>query len=241
MSLPTKSDLVAYNEGGGIYGSSKSPNDVVILNIHGNNQLNNEDKSTELNETEANLKLNDIYNNKIIKKSVIQRPNNILFYDNERDNRYPLSDNFRNQLSSNDKYLKPINNINNNVINEVVIHQNNYPQNYNAIQQNIENAPPMFNDIVDTNNNVIPNNQNQNEYFKEEESEEFNYKECCKKVCKIIEITLLILLLIPLSLLCIYAIAKGGGGGICSDSSHNSLDCDCNCCKNCKDNCYCNK
>ena len=240
MSLPTKSDLVAYNADGGIYGTSKSPNDVVVLNIYENNQLNNEDRSTELNETEANLKLNDIYNNKIIKKSVMQRPNNILFYDNVRDNRYPLSDNFRNQLNSNDKNLNPINNINNNAINEVVIHQNNYPQNYNVMQQNIENAPPMFNDIVDTNNNVIPNNQNQNEDFKEEEFKEFDYKKCCKKVCKIIGKTLLILLLIPLAILCIYALVAGGGGGV-GGAPHDAGDCDCNCLKNCKDDCDCSK
>ena len=106
------------------------------------------------------------------------------------------------------------------------------------MQQNIEIAPPMFNDIVDTNNNVILNNQNQNEDFKEEEFEEFDYKECRKKVCKIIGKTLLILLIIPLVILCVFAFAAGRGVG---GTPNHAGDCDCNCLKDWKDDCDCSK
>ena len=240
MSLPTKSDLAAYHAGGGVYESSKDPNDVVVLNIYGNNQFQNEDKSTELIETEADLKLNDIHNNKIPTKSVLQTPNNILVYDKIRDNGYPLSDNSRNQLAFNDKYLKPINNINNinnNAINEVVIHQNNNPQNYNVFQHNTGNALPMFNDIVEANNNAIPNIQNQNEDFQEIEIEEFDCKTCCKNTFIIFLFTLLVIIFIPIIIFCGFILkgttcSSGSTGSIgFTGSTHSSNSCRkyCNC------------
>ena len=121
MSLPKKSELSDNNGDGGI---SNAENSDIVLNIYGNNQSNKEDKSSELIETEANLKLSDINNNTITQKSV-ETPNNILLNDNTRDNHNPLSDNFKNQIYSNEKIFKPINNINSNLINEVEIHQNN--------------------------------------------------------------------------------------------------------------------
>ena len=189
MSLPTNSGLTGTQASG----SLNSPNNAIVLNIYGNNHCENEDKSTELNETETDLNLMKINNNKIPKNSVMQRPNNILFYDNVRDKGYPLSDNFRNQLSSKDKYLKPINNINNNVINEVAIHQNNIHKNYNINQQNIENAPPMLNNIKDANNNVISNDLN-HKYTEERESK---CKIFCKKTLKAIAIIICVIILIP--------------------------------------------
>ena len=133
MSLSKKSELSDNNGDGGI---SNAENSNIILNIYGNNQSNKEDKSSELIETEANLKLSDINNNTITQQSV-ETPNNILLNDNTRDNHNPLSDNFKNQIYSNEKIYKPINNINSNLINEVEIHQNNniIQQNNNIIQQ----------------------------------------------------------------------------------------------------------
>ena len=90
MSLPTKSDLEGYNNKRFYKIQIQKINDIIVLNIKGNDQSNNEDKSTEFNETEANFQFKNIYNNETTKKSVIQRPNQILYYDNTRENQYPV-------------------------------------------------------------------------------------------------------------------------------------------------------
>ena len=105
MSLPLNSNLAGYNSNGGIYENTNYKNDIIVLNIRGNEQSNSGNNTTEFNQTKANLQLN---NNKIIPKSVTQRPNQIFYYDNTRENQYPASDNLRNQLNFNDKNLKLI-------------------------------------------------------------------------------------------------------------------------------------
>ena len=131
MSLPTKSNLDGYQYRGGIYGNTTKKKKIIDLNIKRNDQSNNDDKSTQLNGTEANLNLNDVYNNKIVNNSVKQKKNQkqILYCDKIKNIQYPVSDNFRNQLYLNDKYLNQINNINNNAINEINIDHNNDKKN----------------------------------------------------------------------------------------------------------------
>ena len=210
MSLPLNSNLAACDSNGRNFGNTNSKNDIIILNIKGNDESSSGNKSIEINQTEANLQRN---NNKITQKSVIQRPNKILYYDNIRENQYPVSDNLRNQLSSKDKKLKPINNINNKIINEVNFHQNNNPQNYNIIQINTENTLTNFNDI-NPNNNIF-----QNEIHLKEEKEKS--KTCFQKACRIIGIIALVILILPVFLLCIFFIGQSGGGFFTSFS-----DCD---------------
>ena len=66
MSLPTKSELYGYHDKGNIYRNFSNNNDCIVLNIHKNeNSTTHEDSSTNFNETEANLKLDYIYNNQI--------------------------------------------------------------------------------------------------------------------------------------------------------------------------------
>ena len=204
MSLPLNSNLAACDSNGRNFGNTNSKNDIIILNIKGNDESSSGNKSIEINQTEANLQRN---NNKITQKSVIQRPNKILYYDNIRENQYPVSDNLRNQLSSKEKKLKPINNINNKIINEVNIHQNNNQQNYCNIPVNTENTLTNINDIN------INNNAFQKEKDLKEEEEKSNSKTCCnEKTCKMILKVVLIILILPIILLCLFLIAKGGGG-----------------------------
>ena len=159
----------------------------------------------------------------------MQRPNQILYYDNTRENQYPVSDNLRNQLSSKDKYLKPINNINNNLIYEVNIHQNKNQQNYNIIQPNRENTLTNFN-VIDTNNNIFQNNINQNQIDLKEEDGKSNTQTCCQKTCKIFWIILLIILLLPIAIFCIFIFAQGGAS--CPSDFHSSnSNSICDCCK----------
>lgn len=221
MSLPTSSDLDGYQNNGGIYANTNSKNDVIILNIKGNGQLNSE-KSTEYNETEANLQLNNIYNNKIFQKSVIQKPSQIIYYDNVKENQFPVSENLRNQLSSTDKDLNPVNNINNKIIKEVNIHQNNNLQNYNMIRVNTDNSLTNINGTLDNNNISFQNGVD----LKEDKKPN---KTCGQKAWNIIKIILLVILILPLFVLCICALAYGGGGIPISDGSSNGIcDC-CNC------------
>lgn len=173
MSLPTKSQLYRYNsssikknsknvtsyqQAANIYGKSVNPQDYITLNIKDN--LNNQDLTTNniKNETEADLKLNNIsserinnlnnlqvnnnYNNiknDIIQKSVMQKQQQDLNYNNIANNAYPLSDNLRPNFSSQDKYLPKIN-VNRNL--------SNYPNPIinNQIGDNkVQNAVPIQN------------------------------------------------------------------------------------------------
>ena len=80
MSLQTKSSSAGYQYNGGIYGKTSPKNDIIVLNIKSNTQTNNEDKSTQLNETEANLQDNDNFNKININKSVKQMQIKIKYY-----------------------------------------------------------------------------------------------------------------------------------------------------------------
>lgn len=210
MSLPTNQNLAGYQYKGGIYGNTTQKNNIIALNIKRNEQSNNDDKSTQLNGTEANLKLNDIYNNKIVNKSVKQKKNQnqIVYYDKINNNQYPVSDNFRNQLYLNDKNLNLINNINNNEINEINIHQNNNQQNYNEIQQNTENTLRNFNGIIDINNNSFPNNNIQKKISNENNCKCNCSKKCCIKWSKISGLIFMILLIIPIGCFLLYSMSK---------------------------------
>lgn len=219
MSLPTESSLTSYQYSGGIYGKMNPKNDKILLNIKGNPQSNNEDKSIQLNETEANLQLKDIYNNKNIHKSLKQRPNQnqILYYDKINNNQYPFSDNLRNQLNLNDKYSMPINNLNNNAINEINMHQNNNQPNYNTIQVNTESTLRNYNGNGDFNTNIFQNNNIQFTKSKKK----CNCKKCFIKTLKISGLVLLIILIILLYIICLGLLNYGnsGNGGDAAGSS----------------------
>ena len=211
MSLPTESSLTGYQCRGGIYGKTNPKNDKILLNIKGNPQSNNEDKSIQFNGTEANLQLKDIYNNKNFHKSLKQRPNqNQILYNNQIYNyQYPVSDNLRNQSNLNNKYLKPIDNLNNNAINEINILQNNNQQNYNTIQVNTESTLRNYNGNGDSNNNTFQNNI---KIFEIKSKKKCNCKKCFIKTIKITGLVLLITLIIPLCILC-FLISNSGSGG----------------------------
>ena len=223
MSLPTESSLTGYQYSGGIYGKTNQKNDKILLNIKGNTQSNNEDKSIQFNETEANLQLKDIYNNKNIHKSLKQRsnPNQILYYDKIYNNQYPVSDNLRNQSNLNNKYLKPIDNLNNNAINEINILQNNNQQ-YNTIQVNTESTLRDYNGNGDSNNNTFQNNI---KIFEIKSKKKCNCNtKCFIKTIKITGLVLLIMLIIPLCILCflisIYGSGRNSGNGGGSSGSN---------------------
>lgn len=200
MLLPTKSNLDGYQYSGGIYGNTK--NNITALNIKRNDQSNNDDKLTQLNGTEANLNLNDVYYNKIVNKSVMQEKNQNQIYCEKINNiQYPISDNFRNQLYLNDKYLNPINNLNNNAINEINIEHNN------KIQQNLENT--NFNGIIDINNNSFPNINMQKKINYKKKCKCNCNKKCCTKCAKISGYIFLILLNILLFLFCLFFMVLG--------------------------------
>ena len=206
---------------GYIYENTTQKNNIVVLDIKRNEQSNDDDKSTQLNETEANLKLNDIYNNKIVIKSVKpnKNQNQIVYNDKINNNQYPASDNFRYKLYSNDKYLNPINNINNNATNEINIHQNNNQQNYNVIQQNTENTLRNFNGIVDINNNSFPKNNLEKKRNSNKCKCNCNKKGCIK-CTKISGLILMILLIIPLGLFLLYLMAKGDSRNYSGPNHH---------------------
>ena len=76
----------------------KKNDDVIVLNIH-NKKINDyiEDSSSLENETNANLKLDDKYNNNFIDQTPSYNNtnninNNVVFFDNTRQIPYPYSE-----------------------------------------------------------------------------------------------------------------------------------------------------
>ena len=212
MSLPTKSELYGYHNKGNIYGNSTNNNDCIVLNIYKNeNSTTHEDSSTNFNETEANLKLDYIYNNQITKKSVMQRPNNFVIYDNTRDNPYPLSENYRNQISSNEKPLKNIFTDNKNNKN---INVNQIMNNYN-IQQNTQNETNIISAPTPVPITISDDISSPKIYKKGSDLDKKKMK--CWKITKII---LIIILIIPLFICLLYFSFNGSNNG--SDTYHHN-------------------
>ena len=87
-NLPTESE---------IYGKSKNDNDGIVLNIYNKPAQNNEEsnENSEINQTEANLKLEDNYYNNLDNNPMALQNNKFTIYDNTRENPspYPLSEN----------------------------------------------------------------------------------------------------------------------------------------------------
>ena len=243
MSLPTKSQLYRYNSSSikknsenvtsyhqavNIYGKSVNPQDYITLNIKDN--LNNQDLTTNNinNETEADLKLNNISSeiinnlnnlqvnnnnnnikNDIIQKSVMQKPQQYLNYNNIANNAYPLSDNLRPNFSSQDKYLPKIN-VNRNLP--------NYPNPIinNQIGDNkVQNAVPIQNyEIININN------------LKYDKKTGIISKKKCncnwRKCRRISLIILKMIVAIIFFILCLIILALGSGGSSGSSGSGES-------------------
>ena len=276
MSLPTKSQLYRYNsssikknsenvtsyhQAANIYGKSVNPQDYITLNIKDN--LNNQDLTTNNinNETEADLKLNNIsserinnlnnlqvnnnYNNiknDIIQKSVMQKQQQDLNYNNIANNAYPLSDNLRPNFSSQDKYLPKIN-VNRNLP--------NYPNPIinNQIGDNkVQNAVPI------QNYEIINNLQyNQNNGIISKKKCNCNWRKCRRISLIILKIIVVTIFFILYLIICAlgsrgssesssHSHGHGGsyrnGGAFifccCSDICEwifKEDDCNCNCCR----------
>ena len=100
MSLPTKSEINKYQINTTNNTISNNQSDLITLNIYNNTKNNTEESEVNINDTQE-TPINNINNNYISKKSVMQPQNNYLYLDNIRPNNYPLSDNFRNQMNPN--------------------------------------------------------------------------------------------------------------------------------------------
>ena len=212
MSLPTNIGVynqhnnlnqngnpISYANSGGIYNNPNNKNEVIVLNINNRNIIPNKGNETKNNlqnitkERENNLLVNNI-DKKMVQKSVYQKrnDNNYLFYDNERGNSYPLSDNSRNQMTINKEYLAKINK-NYNLGNDPNIQKEQTTEIIPIAQ------PPV---LIDT-TGVVPIADTK--FFR-------NDKKCtCRKVFMITVKVLLILLLIGLIILCCALILQGGG------------------------------
>lgn len=122
-NLPTESE---------IYGNSKKDKDVIVLNIYNKQQQNDEESNASLdnNQTEANLKLDDNYYNKLANNPMPLQNNNFVIYDNTRDNPnpYPFSENRGVQrpappIQNQNNYWKSVNP---QVINDKMTNDQNY-------------------------------------------------------------------------------------------------------------------
>ena len=92
QDLPTKSEIYNYK--------SQKNDDVIVMNIHNVQKERNDSSITDANQTEANLKLGENYNNNNnnninIDYNPPNKNDNIIFYDNTRENQYqyPFSEN----------------------------------------------------------------------------------------------------------------------------------------------------
>ncbi len=89
QNLPTESEIKKYQ--------SKKNDDIIVMDIYNGIKEKNDDSTTDANQTEANLKLDDNYNynngNIIINYNPPNKNNNIVFFDNTRENPYPFSEN----------------------------------------------------------------------------------------------------------------------------------------------------
>ena len=246
MSLPTKSELGQYRnktsitiennknhiktkENSDISSNSNNKSDYIVLNIYNNIKQNNSESNTNItitdntneNETVSNIIINNnnniYYNNKDNYKSLNPKQQNIIYYDNERNNpnQYPYTDNSRNQNN--------LNKMDNNII-----------INKNILPIEIENnsaAPitPGMPPISKTEKEYIPKRKTKifkNKFLKEEEK-----KRNCKKICLTI---IFIILFFPIVLLCV---ALGGLHSTeccitCDDLSDVCKTLCCCCCKN---------
>ena len=108
----------------------------IVCNIYNKRIEDTQETKSDYTETTETLKDNYIPPNQFPKKSVMQKPTNHLYMNNDRSNPYPLSDNSRAQIYSKDKNIKPLN-------------LNPY---YNNIENNLQNIPPQYNQYNYQNN-----------------------------------------------------------------------------------------
>ena len=258
-SIKQKPENAGYYQTGNIYGKSINPQNYITLNIHDN--LDSQDITTNNltneNETEAGLKINNITdegknnlnnlqvnntnnNNAKIQKSLIQKPKQYLSYNNITDNTFPVSDNLRNNITSQDKYLPNIN-TNNNL--------GNYP---NPFINNQTDNGKVQNVVPIQNIEIINNIKNNNGYINKKKSKRM--KKCCRYFIIALKCLTVILTFALLVLICAFLLkdipssgSGGGGGGEINDYHYTSdndydrrrkgyrSDCFCCCCsKICK-------
>ena len=209
MSLPTKSELGQYpkessiaiennknhiktKENSDISYNLNNKSDYIVLNIYNNIKQNNSESNTNItitdntneNETVSNIIINNnnniYYNNNNNYKSLNPKQQNIIYYDNDRNNsnQYPYTDYFRNQ-----------NNLNK-VDNNIIINKNILPVEIenNSASPITPGMPPIS--IIEK--EYIPNRKTkiiENKFLKEEEK-----KRKCEKICLTI---ILIILCFP--------------------------------------------
>ena len=155
----------------------------IVCNIYNKKMEDTQKTKTDYIETTETLKDNYIPSNQFPKKSVMQKPTNDLYMDNDRSNPYPLLDNTRAQINSKDKNIKPLN-------------LNPY---YNNIGDNLRDIPPQDNNLAQKNINLDPNQiviQNQEETKTKKEEGIKKNKGC--EICLII----VLVIICPLLLIC---------------------------------------
>jgi hypothetical protein len=223
MSYPTKLDLnnqsnnlnqniapIGYVNSGNIYNTPNNRNESIAINIKNGNMNNRQIVTPNINDdAKNNLQIHNIakerennlqINKKIIvQKSVYQRPNNNIYYDNEKDRSYPLTEDSRNQMNLNNEYLAKIN------------------QKYNVeIDPNIQiEKRTEANEITQTpiivNNTEVP-------VAKINYLEKFGVKRGCNCTCRkafmmTVKIIVVVLLFAILIVLCALLLGGGGRGG----------------------------
>jgi hypothetical protein len=179
------------------------------LNVNLKNNPNSHNSSHSNNVANNNLQIHNIakerennlqINKKImVQKSVYQRPNNNIYYDNEKGRSYPLTEDSRNQMNLNNEYLAKIN------------------QKYNVeIDPNIQiEKRTEANEITQTpiivNNTEVP-------IAKINYLEKFGVKRGCNCTCRkafmmTVKIIVVVLLFAILIVLCALLLGGGGRGG----------------------------
>ena len=136
MSLPSKSEKDKYQVNTTNNTISNNQSDFITLNIYNNPKSKNVESEVNIKDTQATPN-NNINNNYISKKSVMQTYNNYLYLDNIRGNNYPFSDNFRNQMYPNYN-LNAYNQYGYNGQNNPMVNMNNNSPNGNPV--NIVNS-----------------------------------------------------------------------------------------------------
>ena len=176
--------------------TDSSDKSYIVCNIYNKRIENTQEANSDYTETTETLKDNYIPHNQFPKKSVMQKPTNYLYMDNDRSNPnpYPLSDNSRAQIYSKDKNIKPLN------LN---------PYNNNK-ENNLQNIPPQYNQYNYQNNNLAQNARqfdpnlivikNQEEIIRAKIKKEEEIK---KNMGCTICITIVVGLVFPPSLICL--------------------------------------